>query len=703
MALDKNDGIFRPIIDGVISGKTSQVTGVNEILNNLIGNDNYLKGKKLDNGNYIGTAEDLSNDIKGRLPYVNTIEDLKKQTKYAVGDIVEVLGYYSARDGSHHKRVAKSEDDGSGEQGQNGIWWCVVHSGEVNVSWFGATKINEASVDVENEICTEAEKDSYDAVMRAYKYATTLIIDGLYYVRQGIEMQPNKNLRGLSPIAHFANTKSEYCGFVSNWETLKYSNSLSGVEIKNILICSLKGIAVRRMTSGKTTSIFISNFENLIVYGKIGCFRFSDGTTEQPGGCFETSFQQISVGCKPGGFGFSTTNSATRNYFRRIFDLWNSKYRFQGETMFLNVQGYFQNCNISYTGLLKTYWKSTQPYNRATFEDCNFEYITGTCFDGNNSSVILNNCSYLINSNETYFNIFNGSFVDIIINSSSVKIDGTSTNPDELARFSNITNPNPNIVLNGAIGVQKYHNYKKLDTNSDLIDTSLQGLNIINRRGAELQNFQEGSLSIIDNGIYTEKRVAIKGNGNLIFSIKNTATNYYFNYVRAKIIGRIKNDVVYFEVDCLHNELGNKVSLRVAKNIAPQFNSDYDIGAIFENSELKFYIIENGVTWGSSSLSLSIDVKATCANRGLVFVDYKNTNYNYSQTYNLNKLNTPYHASNMQKLGILDSYHQYLTELHEYEKQQNIQSDTSIMKLNILQPPSIPLEVEEYAKEYNLI
>ncbi|MGL5190405.1 MAG: right-handed parallel beta-helix repeat-containing protein, partial [Cetobacterium sp.] len=102
----------------VVSGKTSQVAGMNEIMNNLIGNDNYLDKRKM-------STE-------------NTIEDLKNSKKYKLRDVVEVLGFYAKGDGSHHKRIAKDKDDGSGEQGQNGIWWCIVHSGEVNVSWFGA-------------------------------------------------------------------------------------------------------------------------------------------------------------------------------------------------------------------------------------------------------------------------------------------------------------------------------------------------------------------------------------------------------------------------------------------------------------------------------------------------------------------------------------------------------------------------------------
>lgn len=43
--LDKNDGVFLPSIQGIISGKTTQVDGMNGILNNIQGNCNYLYNK----------------------------------------------------------------------------------------------------------------------------------------------------------------------------------------------------------------------------------------------------------------------------------------------------------------------------------------------------------------------------------------------------------------------------------------------------------------------------------------------------------------------------------------------------------------------------------------------------------------------------------------------------------------------------------
>ncbi|MGL5749570.1 MAG: hypothetical protein ACRCXT_03510 [Paraclostridium sp.] len=151
--LNKDDGIFLPSIEGVVSGKTSQVAGMNEIMNNLIGNDNYLDKRKM-------STE-------------NTIEDLKKSKKYKLGDIVKVLGFHEKGNGSHHLRIAKSTDDGSGELGQGGIWWCIVHSGEVNVSWFGAKFDNIYNLD--------KAKENYYIVQRFFDYASNckkLIFDG---------------------------------------------------------------------------------------------------------------------------------------------------------------------------------------------------------------------------------------------------------------------------------------------------------------------------------------------------------------------------------------------------------------------------------------------------------------------------------------------------------------------------------------------
>ena len=76
--------------------------------------------------------------LKNKLTQIPTIAELQSRKNLKIGDIVEVLGYYSAGDGAGHKRIISNEDDGSGVQLNNGLWANIVHNGEVNVSWFGA-------------------------------------------------------------------------------------------------------------------------------------------------------------------------------------------------------------------------------------------------------------------------------------------------------------------------------------------------------------------------------------------------------------------------------------------------------------------------------------------------------------------------------------------------------------------------------------
>lgn len=74
---------------------------------------------------------------KTTLRTADTIEDLKR-LNLKVGDVVEVLGYYTKGDGADHKRKIESKDDGSGVLLDNSLYANIIHNGEVNVSWFGA-------------------------------------------------------------------------------------------------------------------------------------------------------------------------------------------------------------------------------------------------------------------------------------------------------------------------------------------------------------------------------------------------------------------------------------------------------------------------------------------------------------------------------------------------------------------------------------
>ena len=105
-------------------------TNLESVIVNWTGKDLYVDKE---------FVETKFNEAKDRVRAMqfSTIAELQTRKNLKVGDIVEVLGYYTAGDGANHKRVISNEDDGSGVQLANGLWANIVHNGEVKTSWFG--------------------------------------------------------------------------------------------------------------------------------------------------------------------------------------------------------------------------------------------------------------------------------------------------------------------------------------------------------------------------------------------------------------------------------------------------------------------------------------------------------------------------------------------------------------------------------------
>lgn len=105
-------------------------TNLESVIVNWTGKDLYVDKE---------FVETRFNEAKDRVRAMqfSTIAELQTRKNLKVGDIVEVLGYYTAGDGANHKRVISNEDDGSGVQLANGLWANIVHNGEVKTSWFG--------------------------------------------------------------------------------------------------------------------------------------------------------------------------------------------------------------------------------------------------------------------------------------------------------------------------------------------------------------------------------------------------------------------------------------------------------------------------------------------------------------------------------------------------------------------------------------
>lgn len=80
-------------------------------------------------------------DEKVRTFQIANVEEMIKRKNLKVGDIVELLGYYTAGDGAGHKRVIADSDDGSGVQLGNGLW-ANIYEERIHPSYFGIDKNN---------------------------------------------------------------------------------------------------------------------------------------------------------------------------------------------------------------------------------------------------------------------------------------------------------------------------------------------------------------------------------------------------------------------------------------------------------------------------------------------------------------------------------------------------------------------------------
>lgn len=129
---------------------------------------------------------------------VYDIESLKRK-KYKVGSIITVQNYY-ANDGATHKRIISNTDDGSGVQLNNGLWANIIHSGKVNVSWFGAkgdgsddTAFVQKALDSSaGNIFIDKECTVDDIVIKPFKDVSGVRLNAIH-----IEQQRNSILHNL--------------------------------------------------------------------------------------------------------------------------------------------------------------------------------------------------------------------------------------------------------------------------------------------------------------------------------------------------------------------------------------------------------------------------------------------------------------------------------------------------------------------------
>lgn len=145
----------------------------------------------------------------------DTISHMQAAEYLKVGDVVEIQGYYSKDDGARHFRKIESSDDGSGVSvGSN--FANIIHTGEVNVSWFGAVG--------------DGVTDDTLLLKKAWDYAegSTLLLDQEAYKYDGAPLQAKANTTYTSKKA-------------------SRIDSVSGdlIEIASSYNCNIKNIAIK--------------------------------------------------------------------------------------------------------------------------------------------------------------------------------------------------------------------------------------------------------------------------------------------------------------------------------------------------------------------------------------------------------------------------------------------------------------------------
>lgn len=229
---------------------------------------------------YMITAENGGNadSVRGYIPsnftrVESTMNELvnSASSKYKVGDIVDLQGYYVAGDGAHHKRKVESIDDGSGVQLVNGLWANIVHNGEVNVSWFGAKGdgVTDDTAFVKNAIGF-SKKIIVDKTCRI---TSTLTIDGKTLVLSGeiVATVP-------SDIALLITGKNcHVCGGGKITSTSKTDGSI-GVVVDRMYLSSIKDLTIEGFTQNYvTTETPISGQVSQSVVQNVKCTNGGNG------------------------------------------------------------------------------------------------------------------------------------------------------------------------------------------------------------------------------------------------------------------------------------------------------------------------------------------------------------------------------------------------------------------------------------------
>lgn len=187
--------------------------------------------------------EQLDNITNNNKLYVCDTVQLLITKNYKANDIIEVFGYYSYNDGSHHKRIISNIDDGTGVQLSNGLWANIYHNGEISILDLGIT-----SSDIDEKAYLDRQSDLFNKLgtIGKSKVEKIKIPSGWYRFGKSLILPKNDVfcLEGMQDTIKSVNFIS-YCGqdeflLSTNPNATDTNQSWGGLTIKNIRFNSFR-------------------------------------------------------------------------------------------------------------------------------------------------------------------------------------------------------------------------------------------------------------------------------------------------------------------------------------------------------------------------------------------------------------------------------------------------------------------------------
>lgn len=588
---------------------------------------------------------------------VDTIDDLKSRNYLTIGDIVDLNGYYTAGDGAHHKRKIESTDDGSGVQLANGLWANIVHSGEVNVSWFGAKGDGVTDDFAHMNKCFDFGK----------KNKLLVFLDSENYLCKGsFEIGENTNIQGLGR----EHTVLKFDSFNSSFAFGALDNSY-GVELKDFTI-----LGAGKTNQEKIKGIYISNSSTGDAYGLLQNLRIEKFSDD--GIYIHTNVREIRViNCVSGDNGGNGINANCNDSFFETCTTWgnlkNGIRASRGELRFIGCKSWYngQDTTSNYTNF------QGESATELTIDSCTFQesYVHG---------VLIGGCRAVNISNTTFS--FNGFINKGVSHAEAVKTYHLHLEACDQVNISNVmftskklgvgTYTKRCIYLKGNTGVRiigAIQNDSELENEEQVVFGDNNHANAMSTLEIDLnynlkpQKYKKrAGVNLVKNGDISERTAdyftnAILDGGKILTSSKNVGfqtidelqEEQLFAYARIKqVSGPATRVNLEYTGSVWTDGTTNSEYLLVSQQFACFKGTPKKFYLQITNEDAVFQILEVGATYGMfGGTNLPMHSKAIT------------TNF-------MTLLNTPYYTLKMQQQGVYEDFISYMDSQHEYDKEQ---------------------------------